>query len=299
MDAIETPRGVNGAKSRYRLDRGPFPEHPEIQQVVPIDPIPRLFESGSAWLSQPRATVSMESPKVVLFDLRHGEIADTEAAGIVESLADVGTATWLWLNHRPEPLLLSAMERGRDLVRATVLLATTNERIQKALDPHGDSPTERVDAIATLLRSSVRTDVALEPLLPGVTDTRESFSLAVDAIARAGAKQITVGYLTLPESDRSRIEDALLHLGVLDVVMEAFVDGPLVKERGESIRLLPQARRHRGYALLMSVAVDRGITVRVSSLSNPDFRRTRREAAPAERSLQAAFRSRVRRPTSS
>jgi hypothetical protein len=287
----EPRRSPIGPPGRYQLRRGPFSDHPEIQQVVPVDAMPRLFESAADWSHLQWDT---SSPKVVLFDLRPGDIGDTEAAGIIESLSEVGTQCWVWLNHRPESFLLTKCQQAATRVRTTVFLAAMDDRTQKALDPHGSDPTERIATMATLVEHGISVNAAIDPLLPGVTDTRETLSLIVDAVSRAGVQRIITGYLTLPESERGRIEDALLSLGVLDTVLDAFVDGPIVKEYGESIRLLPKTWRHRGYALLMSLAAERGLSVRVSSLSNPDFRTVPVQPIVASRSLQETFRSRFR-----
>ena len=284
----------SGLPSRYRLVPGPFPHHPEISQIVTDDHRPQLFDDGTKWAENRASRAEQRSPQVVLFDLRDPTIADTEAAGLIENLMDVGTRIWIWTNRPLEPLLTSVLISGHSMVRVTVYAACMDDRIQGVLDPSGATPRERLALVQALQRAGIQVDVGIEPLLPGVTDSNAAMSALLDAVAQSGCTRVTVGYLTLPESDRGRIEEALHEMGVLDGVMDAFVEGPVVRERGDEMRLLPKAFRQRGYALMMSLAAERGLTVRMSSISNPDFRRPPIEPSPSTRSLQETFRSRMR-----
>lgn len=283
------------AMGRFRLVQGPFPHQPEIRQVLPYDQCPQLFDSGIGLPENAVRGGNDRRPTVVLFDLRSRVIADTEAAGLIESLNEVGTHIWVWTNHPPEPLLLSVLTAASpQTAKATVFIACMDARVQAALDPVGSSPQDRLAAVDAFRQANIPVDVAIEPLLPGVTDTCEALKPLLHAVARMGVTQVNVGYLTLPESERGRIEEAFHELGVLDSVMDAFVEGPVVRERGEYVRLLPKSHRHRGYASAMVLAVELGLTLKISSTSNPDFRRTPVEPVDRIRSLQEAFRSRVR-----
>ncbi|MCX7701587.1 MAG: hypothetical protein N2039_11990 [Gemmataceae bacterium] len=289
------PSTTVDAMGRFRLAPGPFSHHPEIRQVIPHDHCPQLFDSGSGLPENSIRSVDDRRPTVVLFDLRSRVIADTEAAGLIESLNKVGTHIWVWTNHPPEPLLSSVlMAASPQTAKATVFIACMDARVQAALDPLGSSPQDRLAAVEAFRHANIPVDVAIEPLLPGVTDTNEGLKPLLQAVARLGVTQVSVGYLTLPDSERGRVEEALHELGVLDSVMDAFVEGPVVRERGEYVRLLPKPHRHRGYASAMALAAELGMTLKISSTSNPDFRRTPVEAADRIRSLQEAFRSRVR-----
>jgi hypothetical protein len=92
---------------------------------------------------------------------------------------------------------------------------------------------------------------------------------------------------------RPRIQESLARtlkpLGCDGLVLDAFAGGPIL-ETGPvaAARYLPKARRQRGYAALMALGAELGITVRVSGITNPDFRTPRPaepEAEPRQRLL--------------
>jgi hypothetical protein len=119
----------------------------------------------------------------------------------------------------------------------------------------------------------IAVQVALEPLVPGLTDTRDNLATLLEGLARAGVRRVTAGYMFLRQRIRQNLEAALAPHGWDRPVLDAFVNGPVL-ETGlvASARYLPKARRQRGYATLMALAADLGMTVSVSSLTNPDFR---------------------------
>src|SRR5262249_41489885 len=142
----------------------------------------------------------------------------------------------------------------------------------------------RLRQIATLRRLGISVQVALDPLLPGVTDTRENLMPLLDAIAATGVRHVTASYLFLREGIASNLAAALAPHKLDGVVLNAFADGPFLTAPGlAAARYLPRARRQRGYGLLMSLASEYGMTVSVMGLTNPDFGKPRPAAAPDPR----------------
>ncbi len=116
--------------------------------------------------------------------------------------------------------------------------------------------------------------VALEPLVPGVTDTRENLLAVLEKLAGAGVRRVIAGYLFLPPGGTAKVERLLGPLGRAPLVLDAFADGFDRHVGGcGQVRYLSRSRRHQGYSLLMSLAARFGITVSISSASNPDLAR--------------------------
>ena len=111
-------------------------------------------------------------------------------------------------------------------------------------------------------------------------DTRKRFLAKLSReIARRGTLDV------LRNGIRDNLVRELEKEGWAEMVLDAFEGGPVLSAGTIApARYLPKARRQHGYAALMALAADMGMTVSVSGLSNPDFQTPRRqEAAPAAR----------------
>ena len=114
--------------------------------------------------------------------------------------------------------------------------------------------------------------VALEPLIPGLTDTREGLTPVLEALARLGVRHLRTSYLYLRTGIEENLMGALEPAGLAPAVLEAFAGGPILSSGTITpARYLPKARRQRGYAALMALAAGFGITVSVCGTTNPDF----------------------------
>jgi DNA repair photolyase len=164
----------------------------------------------------------------------------------------------------------------------------------RALEPHSAKPADRLETIADLKARGVPVIAAVEPLLPGLTDTRDRLKGLLHRLADAGVEQITAGYLVLRPGVRERLQEAMQPAGWPEVVLGAYMDGPMLRDGRRMSQFLHKSKRQRGYATLMALAAEVGIAVRLDGLSNPDFRPPRRpESAHHLRSLQQSFRDAI------
>jgi hypothetical protein len=168
---------------------------------------------------------------------------------------------------------MSVLGEHREWVKVTVALATLDRNLQRVLEPLCASPRLRLRQIADLREKGIRTQVALEPLIPGLTDTRENLAALLEALATAGIRHVRTSYLFLRSGIRDNILHALEPLGWSQAVSDAYAGGPVLSEGAIApARYLPKARRQRGYAALMAMAAGYGITVSICGPTNPDFR---------------------------
>jgi DNA repair photolyase len=196
-----------------------------------------------------------------------------ETAQVVALLANRGVETWLMTRGLIRPAALAVLEAHRLRVRVTVSLTTCDRRLQRLLEPWTASPRMRLRQIARLRRAGIPVKVAIDPLVPGLTDTRENLSAVLSAIAALGVRHVSVSYMFLREGIAGHLSSALEVEGFDKPVMDAFADGPVLTAPGLSAaKYLPRARRQRGYGMLISLAATQGITVSVCGLTNPDFR---------------------------
>jgi hypothetical protein len=197
------------------------------------------------------------------------------------------------------PFALAALIANSRQVKVIVGLTTVDRGLQRMLEPLTASPRLRLRQIRQLRELGIQVQVSLEPLVPGLTDTRTNLTSVLGALARIGVQQVTAGYIFL----RPRIEDnlaaALRPYGLDRTVLDEFTEGPILAgSQVAPARYLPKQRRQRGYAALMALAADLGITVKVSALSNPDFRSGRPlDSEPRQRQrLLPSFEEDCQRP---
>jgi DNA repair photolyase len=212
-----------------------------------------------------------------------------ETVRVVETLAEHGVDSWLMTRGYIRPTALHVLAAHRERVRVTIGLTTTDRELQRVLEPLAAPPRLRLRQIAELRRLGIAVQVALEPLVPGLTDTRANLAELLDALAALGVRRVTAGYMFLRQGIRTNLIEALQPLGWDEKVLSAFAGGPVLEAPGVApARYLPKSRRQRGYSALMALAAGLGITVSVSGVTNPDFRPPRRtdiSLAAVQRSL--------------
>jgi DNA repair photolyase len=200
-----------------------------------------------------------------------------ETARVVEVLAAHGVEAWLMTRGWVRPPALAVLAAHARHVRATVGFTTCDRVLQQAVEPWAAPPRMRLRQLDALRERGVAVQVALEPLLPGLTDTRENLEPLLAALAARGVRHVTAGYLFLREGTRERLAAELARDSWGERVAAAFEGGPILTAPGQPpARYLPRPRRQRGYALLMTLAAEHGISVSVSRLTNPDFAPARR-----------------------
>jgi DNA repair photolyase len=213
-----------------------------------------------------------------------------ETARVVRVLADHGVEAWLMTRGEISPAALQVLTRYRDHVKVTVALSTCEHQLQQVLEPETASPQRRLDQIAELRRLGVRVQVALDPLLPALTDTPNNLRSVLSSLSAVGITQVTAGYLFLRERITDNLRQVLAPHGWADLVLNAFNGGPVLTGPGLTpARYLPRVRRQHGYAMLMALASEYGIAVTISSLTNPDFAAPRPAREKGRPSLLALF----------
>jgi DNA repair photolyase len=195
-----------------------------------------------------------------------------ETARVVEVLAKHEVEAWLITRGFIRPSAMKVLAEQRKWVKVTIALMTLDRGLQRRLEPLCASPRLRLREIAELRQRGIAVKTALEPLIPGLTDTRECVEPILDALAQVGVRHVRTSYLFL----RSRIEDNLIQtlepIGWAQPIRDSFAGGPILSSGTIApARYLPKSRRQRGYAALMALAAAHGITVSICGATNPDF----------------------------
>jgi DNA repair photolyase len=180
---------------------------------------------------------------------------------------------------RPEAF--RALVAHRQYVKVTVGFTALDRRCQRLLEPLAAPPRLRLRQVRHLRQQGISVRASLEPLIPGLTDTRQNLAPLLQSLAAAGIGHVSAGYLFFRQGIQDNLLPALEHLGVSELVLDEFRDGPVLSAGAIApARYLPKVRRQRGYAALMALAADHGITVSVSKATNSDFQALRKPASP-------------------
>lgn len=197
-------------------------------------------------------------------------------ADVVALLAEYRVSSWLMTRGLIRAPALEVLKRHREFVKVTIAMTTSDRALQRQLEPGTAPPRLRLRQIERLRDHGIPVQVALEPLIPAVTDTTENLQPLLRELAGAGVEHVTTGYIFLREAITEQIKEELPESDVAELILEEFRGGPLLTSPGMSpARYLPKARRQRGYARVMSLAASVGIQVGLSAVTNPDFVRQR------------------------
>ena len=195
-----------------------------------------------------------------------------ETARIIEVLAAHKVESWILTRGFIRPAVLAVIQKHLRLVKITIGLTALDRALQQLVEPLTAPPRMRVRQIARLRALGFSVQVALEPLVPGVTDEPENLTSLLGALAEIGIRHVTAGYMFVRPGIRDNITLALRALDLEDLVLMPFAGGPILRSNSvATAQYLPKTRRQRGYSRLMAIAADLGISVSVGRLSNPDF----------------------------
>lgn len=124
--------------------------------------------------------------------------------GILEALADYQTPAGLITRS---PLVVRDIDVLTRLARVagasvSISIATLDEALAREIEPTVASPRQRLRAVRRLAEAGIKTNVALAPVLPSITDSQENVSAVVSAAREAGAAHVWHNTLYLHEVTR-------------------------------------------------------------------------------------------------
>lgn len=253
--------------------------------TYPGDDVVHLYENTAEKLAEeltqrrhkPRAVYLCPStdPFPPLAEVQH------ETGRVVEVLARHGVESWLMTRGFIRPAALKVLAAHREFVRVTLGITTLERGLQRVLEPLAAPPRLRLRQIVQLRKLGIPVRVAVEPLVPGLTDTRANLEELLTGLAAVGVRNVTAGFMFLRQGIRDNITAALAAHGWDKQVLDAFAGGPILEGEGiAAARYLSKSRRQHTYATMMALAAGHGITVRVCDITNPDFRPPRRVDVP-------------------
>lgn len=157
------------------------------------------------------------------------------------------------------------------MVHVQIGLTTTEEKIRQLLEPNAFSVQSRLESLKALKDNNVSAEIRMDPLIPGLTDTEQSFNMLCKRIAHYGATQTAVSYLFIRRGNFQSMNFSFESWSFQEIE-QALYTKIIDKYCGHgSIRIPETEYRLESYKRLKEIADKNGITLRMCGCKNPDL----------------------------
>lgn len=174
---------------------------------------------------------------------------------------------------RIPPPFFDLFTRHARWVHGQIDMTTLDEDLQATLEPFAAPPSQRLLDLRRLVRSGIRAEARLDPLIPGLTDRPKEVRRLLAAIAAMGVTSIAVNYLVLRPAIREHLyRDLRGRVGLHDL-FGAYRNGVHLPLRGHEalVLALPRDYRERAYDRIRQAAREFGLAPRVCGCKNADL----------------------------
>jgi DNA repair photolyase len=158
-----------------------------------------------------------------------------------------------------------------DRIHPTVCLVSVTSGYQELFEPQAASPSERLENIDRLQEAGLKVHVRVDPIIPFITDDRESISELCSALTARGIKKVTLSYLHIRPAILEQLSHELPRTQFV-LLKSCFGNRPW---RGSTnfiqSRLAAPGIRKGGYERFKAIAKDFGIAPLICACKNPDM----------------------------
>jgi len=156
-------------------------------------------------------------------------------------------------------------------IHPTVCLVSARSGYQELFEPQAASPSERLGNIDRLQAAGLKVNVRVDPIIPFITDDRESILDLCKALAARGIKKLTLSYLHIRPAILEQLSQELPRTQFV-LLKGCFGNRPW---KGSTnfiqSRLAAPGIRKSGYDRFKAIAKDFGITPLICACKNPDL----------------------------
>jgi DNA repair photolyase len=248
-----------------------LPTYPGPNEVLYDPSLPRRLEwTLDAMETLPRLVVL--SPSSDPFP-PHRDVRK-QAEHVIRLLAERRIPMLIMTRGRIPLRLLGPLKENASRVTVAVPFVTLDRTLSRTLEPRCAAPAVRLARLGKLLDAHVPVEVRLEPLVAGLTDTRDNIRPLFRGLARLGVNRVIAHYLFLHPALSAPLKSALESLGFADRLDEEYESGPIfsIGSLGSTRHLRLEARQ-AGLASLSAWGAEFGIEVETGAAQNPDLPR--------------------------
>jgi len=157
-----------------------------------------------------------------------------------------------------------------DCVHVQVGITTVNDRVRQVMEPNAPTVDRRFDTLHMLVEHGVRTEVRIDPLIPELTDTDESFVALCAQMQQAGAKRAVTSYLFLRRANIRPLDVTIGKWSFRDVAQRVYTHRIEKYCSGGCVSVPTPEYREKKYERLRTIAAEHGISVGLCGCKNPD-----------------------------
>lgn len=171
------------------------------------------------------------------------------------------------------PEHLSLLSAHPELVRAQIGLISQDEALLRAFEPRCASADVRLKQIEQLIQAGVETEVRLDPILPGVTDSPEAFRGLLQLLKEVGVRRVALNVLYLRPVIVKTLRRALPDSGLAERLLRRYEPGIRMQVCDDrfSQTALPRPEREAIFGRAMETALSCGIQCHCCGCMNPDI----------------------------
>jgi DNA repair photolyase len=158
------------------------------------------------------------------------------------------------------------------LVSAEIGLISLEDEVLKLFEPRAARAARRLKQIGDLVRFGIKTEVRVDPIIPGFTDGESSLRGLIAATASCGVKSIAASTLFLRPAITASLRKNLSS-SQFSQLMSALstTDRMDIHAGNSSVNAMSAASRRKIYDRVQSIAAEFGIEARICACKNPDL----------------------------
>jgi DNA repair photolyase len=157
-------------------------------------------------------------------------------------------------------------------VRAQIGLTSLEPDVLATFEPGAPSPAARLAQIKALTDGGIKTQVRLDPILPGLTDSRESLEALLAGLASAGVETIAASALFLRPALAGAMKKALPPRLCQRVIAHFKPAGRLaIHAENSTVTALPPQARSEIFERVTEIAGRFGVQTKICACKNPDL----------------------------
>lgn len=157
------------------------------------------------------------------------------------------------------------------LVKARIGIVSLNEDYRRLFEPYSAHPIKRLKNIKNLIDIGIDVSVRIDPIIPVVSDSEDSFEHLIKRLKATGVKDISISFLVMRSSIMNQFVKEL-PFRVAKGILEYYNGQPYQRViTSAKTRLLPEAIRISQYEGIKKIAKRYGIKCIICGCKNPDL----------------------------
>jgi len=168
---------------------------------------------------------------------------------------------------------MDLLKRNAALVRAQIGLITLDKEVLSAFEPDAAPPDVRLGQLRELNAGGIRTQIRIDPILPGLTDTSDTFERLCAAASNAGVRDAAASSLFVRPALLRKLQEAGATNALVARCLAAFHNPQRLAIHAErsTVTALPACEREKIFQRLERVAARFRIAVKRCACKNPDI----------------------------